>query len=258
LATYVRFSTADDASVRGGVVSDGIVREYEGDLFHEPAFTGRTYNIADVALKAPLEPRHIIGIGKNFVGEGEAKPDIPDLPILFFKPLTTVIGPGEPIVTPPGAAEVKFESELAVVIGKRCKDVRPEDADGCIFGFTVANDVSAANFFHPEGHWTVGKSFDTFCPLGPVLVTSFDYRNARIQARVNGVEKQNSPMERIVMPIDRMIAFISRFMTLMPGDVILTGTPAGAGAVRDGDVVECRIDGIGSLTNPVRSFRLSP
>ncbi|WP_238357861.1 fumarylacetoacetate hydrolase family protein [Cohnella zeiphila] len=253
MTTYVRFATADDSTVRGGVLDGDVVREYTGCLFDGPSLAGRADRLTDVVLKAPLEPRHIIGIGKNFAAEGAAKPDAPELPILFFKPQTAVIGPGEPIVAPPGVREVQFEAELAVVIGKRCRDIRPEDADSHIFGFTVANDVAVPGFFHPDGHWTIGKSFDTFCPLGPVLVTSFDYRNAGIQSRVNGAEKQNSSIERIILPIDRMIAYISRFMTLQPGDVLLTGTPAGAGAVRDGDIVECRIEGIGSLVNPVRS-----
>lgn len=250
---YVRFSIANDFSVRNGFLEGNTIREYDGDPFQAPESTGQTFLLEDVSLKAPLTPRHIIGIGKNFVGEGEPKPDVPELPILFFKPLTTVIGPLETIQLPPGTKEVKFESELAVVIGKTAKQVRPEDVDDYIFGYTVANDVGAFNYFHPEGHWTIGKAFDTFCPLGPWIETDFDYRNARIRSTVNGVEKQNSSMERIVMPIDRMISCISQFMTLMPGDVILTGTPAGADMIRDGDTVDCLIEGIGRLSNPVRS-----
>ncbi|MFB9275551.1 fumarylacetoacetate hydrolase family protein [Cohnella cellulosilytica] len=255
MTTYIRFTTTADSAIRSGVLDGDTVREYEGTPFDRPTLNGRTHSVADIVLQAPFQPTHIIGIGKNFAGEGEIKPDVPDLPILFFKPQTSVIGPNEPIVVPEGVSEVKFESELAVVIGKRCRDIRPEDAASHIFGCTIANDVAALDLFHPEGHWTVGKAFDTFCPLGPVLVTSFDYGSARIRARVNGTEKQNSAMERIIMPIDRMIAYISTFMTLSPGDVILTGTPAGADLVRAGDVVECLIDGIGSLTNPVRAAR---
>lgn len=175
------------------------------------------------------------------------------MPILFFKPLGTVVGPEEPVLLPRGTVEIRFEAELAVIIGKPARDLEPAEVDGVIFGYTVANDLGAFQYFHPEGHWTIGKAFDTFCPLGPVLETEFDYRTARIQAAVNGIGKQDSLMERIITPIDVMISYISRFMTLMPGDVILTGTPAGSEAVRDGDVVDCYIEGIGHLRNHVKA-----
>jgi 2-keto-4-pentenoate hydratase/2-oxohepta-3-ene-1,7-dioic acid hydratase in catechol pathway len=240
-----------ESPARRGILEDGWLRELSGGLFDPPAFTGRRFGLADVRLLAPVMPRHIIGIGKNFTAPGEPKPPEPDMPILFFKPLGTVIGPGDPIMLPDGANRVKFESEVAVVIGRTARRIRPEDADGVIFGCTVANDVSALDFFHPEGHWTIGKAFDSFCPLGPVIDTAFDWRTARIRASVNGVPKQDGAMDEIIMPVDRQIAYISRFMTLQPGDVILTGTPAGADWVGDGDVVTCAVDGIGELTNPV-------
>jgi 2-keto-4-pentenoate hydratase/2-oxohepta-3-ene-1,7-dioic acid hydratase in catechol pathway len=248
---HVRFSIATDTTIRNGTLEGNIVREYNGDPLQTVEFTNQAYHLEEVSLHTPLIPRHIIGIGKNFVAEGGLKPEVPELPILFFKPLTTVIGPGEPIVLPPGSEGVKFESEIAVIIGKTAKRIRPEEADDHIFGYTIANDVGAFDYFHSEGHWTVGKSFDTFCPLGPYLETEFDYRNARIRSLVNGIEKQNSLMEQIIMPVDRMISCISQFMTLMPGDVILTGTPAGADMIRDGDTVECTIEGLGRLINPV-------
>lgn len=204
-----------------------------------------------VCLPSPVEPRHIIGIGKNFAAPGEAKPPAPDMPILFFKPLGAVAGPGDPIVLPDGTNRVKFESEVAVIIGRTACRIRPEEADSVIFGCTVANDVSAPDLFHPEGHWTIGKACDTFCPLGPVIDTAFDWRSARIRASVNGAPKQDGAMADIIMPIDRQIAYISGFMTLKPGDVILTGTPAGADWIGASDVVTCAVDGIGELTNPV-------
>ncbi|GIQ69793.1 DUF2437 domain-containing protein [Xylanibacillus composti] len=251
----IRFSLPDRNEVRGGILDGTTVRAFAGDLFGDKSPTGEVYPLADVRLHAPLKPGNIIGIGKNFVAEGQVKPPVPDLPIFFMKPLSTVIGPDEPILLPPGVAEVKFESELAVIIGRTASRIRPDQAEEVIFGYTVANDLAALQFFHPEGHWTVGKSFDTFCPLGPVIETNFDYRSARIQAAVNGVMKQDSLMERIIMPVDQMIAYISTFTTLQPGDVILTGTPAGADMVRDGDAVACTIEGIGSLSNPVQAIR---
>lgn len=253
---HVRFTAVDAAPaapICSGILEGDTIRETSSPLFEAPQYTGRSFRLHEVRLQAPLVPRHIIGIGKNFAPEGEAKPPVPDMPILFFKPLGTLAAPGDPILLPPGTNEVKFESEIAVVIGREAKHIAPEQADEIIFGYTVANDVGALNYFHPEGHWTIGKSFDTFCPLGPVIETDFEYREARIYASVNGSPKQDSRMERIIMPIDRLIACISTFMTLMPGDVILTGTPAGADWVRDGDVVTCGIDGIGELVNPVKA-----
>jgi 2-keto-4-pentenoate hydratase/2-oxohepta-3-ene-1,7-dioic acid hydratase in catechol pathway len=247
-----RFTLQGDSVIRNGVVEGSLIKEFSGDVFGSRVPTGRTYSVEDVKFKAPLVPRHIIGIGKNFPNPGVEKPPIPELPILFFKPLTTVVGPEDAVLLPVGTEEVKFESEVAVIIGKEVKNITPEQADDVIFGCTVANDVGAFMYFHPEGHWTIGKAFDTFCPLGPVIETEFDYRNARIQATVNETRKQDSPMDDIIMPVNQQIAYISQFMTLMPGDIILTGTPAGAEMVRDGDVVDCFIEGIGHLRNPIR------
>lgn len=246
-----RFTISGETEIRSGIVEDHYIREYIGDLFSFRTLTGNTFPVEKVQFKAPLMPRHIIGIGKNFVGEGAPKPTMPEMQILFFKPLTTVVGPGDPVLLPLGTDEIKFESELAVIIGKEAKNIDLGQVDEVIYGYTVANDFGAINYFHPEGHWTIGKSFDTFCPLGPVIETEFDYRSARIQAAVNDMVKQDAMMERIITPIDVMISYISQFMTLMPGDVILTGTPTGADMVRDGDVVDCYIEGIGHLRNPV-------
>jgi 2-keto-4-pentenoate hydratase/2-oxohepta-3-ene-1,7-dioic acid hydratase in catechol pathway len=250
---FTRFTVAGVAEILSGIIEGSTVKEFTGDLFGARTLTGRTFPLSDVRFQAPLVPRHIIGIGKNFAAEGAEKPPVPEMPILFFKPLGTVVGPEEPVLLPRGTEEIRFESELAVIIGKPAKDLEPAEVDGVIFGYTVANDLGAFQYFHPEGHWTIGKAFDTFCPLGPVLETEFDYRTARIQAAVNGIGKQDSLMERIITPIDVMISYISRFMTLMPGDVILTGTPAGSEAVRDGDVVDCYIEGIGHLRNQVKA-----
>lgn len=248
---FVRFNLSGEETVRSGILEGENIREFTGDLFAERQLTGDVFALEQVQLKAPLIPKHIIGIGKNFVPEGAEKPPVPEMPILFFKPLTTVVGPGDAVVLPKGTDGIKFESELAVIIGKTAKNIEPDQTDDVIFGYTVANDLGAFNYFHPEGHWTIGKSFDTFCPIGPLIETDFDYRSARIQATVNGAVMQDAPMERIITPIDMMISYISKFMTLMPGDVILTGTPAGSDFVRSGDVVDCFIEGIGRLTNPV-------
>ncbi|MFC5648233.1 fumarylacetoacetate hydrolase family protein [Paenibacillus solisilvae] len=248
----IRFKAGGEAEERSGIL-DGIrIHEFAGDLFGDRPLTGETYFLQDITLCAPLAPRHIIGIGKNFAAPGTAKPDIPEIPIFFFKPLGTVVGPLDPVILPEGTDGIKFESELAVIIGKEARNLTADEAETVIFGYTVANDFGAINYFHPEGHWTVGKSFDTFCPLGPLIETEFNYREARIQAEVNGVMKQDDYMSSAIMPVDRMIAYVSGFMTLKPGDVILTGTPAGADFVGNGDIVDAIIDGIGRLRNPVR------
>ncbi|WP_274650288.1 fumarylacetoacetate hydrolase family protein [Paenibacillus humicola] len=247
----VRFIQSGDTVTRSGVLEGDVIREFAGDMYGPLQLTGNTLPLAEVLLKAPVEPRHIIGIGKNFVAAGDPKPEIPELPIFFYKPVTTVVGPDEPVLLPPGTPGIKFEAELAVIIGRRTRNIEPAEADAAIFGYTVANDFGATDYFHPEGHWTVGKAFDTFCPLGPVVETEFDYRSAHIQATVNGNVLQDAPMELIITPVDVMISRISRFMTLMPGDVILTGTPAGAEMVGDGDIVDCFIEGIGHLRNRI-------
>jgi 2-keto-4-pentenoate hydratase/2-oxohepta-3-ene-1,7-dioic acid hydratase in catechol pathway len=238
-----------------GVVEGETIKEIKGDIFGMWAYTGQTFQASQVKLKAPLMPRHIIGIGKNFLDPGQAKQPVPEMPIFFYKPLSTVIGPEEAIRIPQGTEKVKFESELAAIIGKPAKNIGESEVRDYIFGYTVANDVAAVNYFHPDGHWTIGKAFDTFCPLGPYIETDLDYNAVRVKARVNGETKQDSGMDEIIMPIDKMIAYISRFMTLMPGDVILTGTPAGAGMVVNGDVIECVIDEIGTLRNPVQASK---
>ncbi|ULL18663.1 DUF2437 domain-containing protein [Paenibacillus sp. H1-7] len=254
---FIRFTIPGDTAVRSGTVEHSVIREFTGDLFGRFDYTGRQYALQDARLLAPLLPRHIIGVGKNFAADHAEKPPVPELPVLFFKPQTSVIGPGEPIVLPPVPGSVKYESELAVVIGRTARNISAEDAASVIFGFTVSNDVSASSYYHSDGHWTIGKSFDTFCPLGPVIETEFDYRNARIQSEVNGVLKQNCAIERMITPIDQLIAYISRFMTLSPGDVLLTGTPPGAVNIQQGDRVDCIIEGIGRLSNPVQASQIS-
>jgi 2-keto-4-pentenoate hydratase/2-oxohepta-3-ene-1,7-dioic acid hydratase in catechol pathway len=250
----VRFTLPDDSQIRSGIIEGEYVREFTGEMYTSRILTGNHYSLRDIRLTAPILPRNIIGIGKNFVDEGKEKPPIPEIPILFFKPLTTVVGPEESVLIPQGTNEIKFEAELAVVIGDVAKNIIPERVDEIILGYTIANDFGAMNYVHPQGHWTVCKAFDTFCPLGPVIETEFDYRSARIQAIINGNFKQDGSMDQIIMPIDVMISYISRFMTLTPGDVILTGTPSGADFVRDGDVVDCFIEGIGHLRNYVRAL----
>jgi 2-keto-4-pentenoate hydratase/2-oxohepta-3-ene-1,7-dioic acid hydratase in catechol pathway len=240
---------------RQGVLEGETVREITGDIFISWSYTGNVYSLSDISLLAPLEPNQIIGIGANYVSQKEEVPnELPKIPVFFFKPVSSVIGPEEDILIPEGISEVKFESELAIVIGKEAKNISEDDVLEYVFGYTVGNDVTAPQFFHEAGHWTIGKSFDTFTPLGPVIETELDPSHVRVEAQLNGEEKQNSPTELMIVPIRKMISYLSNVMTLKPGDVILTGSPLGAEMVHEGDVIECSIKGIGTLRN---TFKLA-
>ncbi|RAK16620.1 2-keto-4-pentenoate hydratase/2-oxohepta-3-ene-1,7-dioic acid hydratase in catechol pathway [Anoxybacillus vitaminiphilus] len=233
-----------------GVLTDGVIREIQGDMFSEWEYTGKIFSKHEVKFLAPLEPNQIIGIGANYVSKKEELPALlPEIPVFFFKPTSSVIGPEEEIIIPNGIDQVKFESELAVVIGKEAKHVPESDVLDYVFGYTVGNDVTAPQFFHQDGHWTLGKAFDTFTPLGPVIETELDPFKVNVKARLNGVEKQNSPTELMIIPICKMISYLTNMMTLKPGDVILTGSPVGAEFVKAGDMIECEIEEIGTLRN---------
>ncbi|PLS16166.1 ureidoglycolate lyase [Bacillus sp. M6-12] len=240
-----------DAAVHTGVFeTNDVIREINGDIYGEWEYTGKTFSPLEVKLLAPLEPNQIIGIGANYVSKVADLPEqLPEIPVFFFKPVSSVIGPEDEIVIPNGTEQVKFESELAIVIGKEAKNVPESDVLDYVFGYTVGNDVTAPHFFHQDGHWTIGKSFDTFTPLGPVIETELDPFKVRVEARLNGAEKQNSATELMIIPIRRMISYLTSVMTLKPGDIILTGSPVGAELVGSGDVIECSIREIGVLRN---------
>jgi 2-keto-4-pentenoate hydratase/2-oxohepta-3-ene-1,7-dioic acid hydratase in catechol pathway len=245
---FTRFTVNNELYT--GVLTEDTVKVINADLFSKWEYTGDTYRLDEVTLLAPLEPNQIIGIGANFVTKVEDLPtDLPKIPVFFFKPTTSVIGPLEEIIIPDGIDEVKFESELAIIIGKEAKNVPESDVLDYVFGYTVGNDVTASQFFHEAGHWTIGKAFDTFTPLGPVIETELDPFNVKVEAYLNGVEKQNSATELMIVPIRKMISYLSNVMTLKPGDVILTGSPVGAEMVGEGNVIECKIEEIGTLRN---------
>ncbi|WP_199228139.1 fumarylacetoacetate hydrolase family protein [Salipaludibacillus keqinensis] len=245
---FIRFTVNEN--LYKGVLDNQEIQEISGDIFGQWEYTGETYSLNEVKLLAPLEPNHIIGIGANYVAKVADRPDgLPEIPVFFFKPNSSVIGPEESIVIPGALDEVKFESELAVVIGKEMKDVAEADVLDYVFGYTVGNDVTAPQFFREDGHWMVGKSFDTFTPLGPVIETSLDPFNVNVEARLNDEEKQNSATELMIVPIREMLSYLSSVMTLKHGDVILTGSPLGAEFVKSGDKIACEIKGIGTLEN---------
>lgn len=251
---FTRFKV--QSSVLTGVLTeDRTIREIKGDLFGKWEYTGQMFSETDVNFLAPIAPNQIIGIGANYVSKTNELPsELPEIGF-FFKPTSSVIGPEEDIIIPGNIEQVKFESELAIVIGKEAKNVREEEVLEYVFGYTVGNDVTAPQYFHEAGHWTIGKSFDTFTPLGPVIETELDPFNVIVEAKLNDVKKQNSPTNLMIIPIRKMISYLTGVMTLKPGDVILTGSPVGAEFVGAGDVIECEIKEIGKLRNTFAAAR---
>jgi 2-keto-4-pentenoate hydratase/2-oxohepta-3-ene-1,7-dioic acid hydratase in catechol pathway len=204
-------------------------------------------------MDAIINPTKIIAIGLNYSDHAkELKMDIPDFPLIFMKPSTTVIGSGDAIILPPQTKELNYEGELAVVIKEKVKNVSQNEARYYIAGYTCANDVTARDLQRIDGQWTRAKSFDTFCPLGPMIVSDIDPKRLAIVTRVNGEVRQNSNTINMIFDVFELVSFISEIMTLLPGDVIITGTPPGVGAIRVGDVVEVEIGGIGVLKNTVK------
>jgi 2-keto-4-pentenoate hydratase/2-oxohepta-3-ene-1,7-dioic acid hydratase in catechol pathway len=248
-----RFS--HNGAILFGIVDEGDLVVLSGDpMFAGFDTTGERIPLADAVLLAPVIPRSkVVAVGKNYrdhVAEmgGDAPPAEP---LLFLKPNTSVIGPGDRIVRPPQSSRVEFEGELAIVIGAVAKNVPAADADRVIFGYTVADDVTARDLQASDGQWARAKGFDTFCPLGPVIETEFDIAGARIQTRVGGQVKQDAPLTDMVHSVAAIVEHASAAFTLLPGDVILTGTPAGVGPIVAGDTVEVEITGLGTLRNPV-------
>jgi 2-keto-4-pentenoate hydratase/2-oxohepta-3-ene-1,7-dioic acid hydratase in catechol pathway len=210
-------------------------------------------NLNDVKLLAPVIPRSkVVCIGKNYADHAaEMGGDVPAEPVIFIKPNTTVIGDGDAIVLPPQSQNVHHEAELAVVISHLCRNVDVERAGEVILGYTCANDVTARDLQERDGQWTRAKSFDTFCPIGPWIETDLDTSDLAISCEVNDEVRQNGNTKDLVRSVHEMVAWISTVMTLLPGDVILTGTPAGVSPIVAGDDVSVTIAGIGTLTNPV-------
>lgn len=229
-----------------------VAREIKDHPFGTPEFSGRSWPLAEVRLLAPILPSKIIGVGRNYVDHAaEMGVQTPDEPLLFLKPSTAVIGPGAPILLPPSSARVEYEGELAVVIGRPGRDVRAEDAFRYVLGYTVANDVTARDLQKLDVQFTRSKGFNTFCPLGPWIETELDPAGLDIRTEVDGQVRQDGNTADMVHHVGELIEFISEVMDLLPGDLILTGTPAGVGPIEAGQTVSVTIEGIGTLTNPV-------
>ena len=249
-----RFSYQD--AIRYGIVDDGELVVLAGDpMFAGFDTTGERVPLADVALLAPVIPRSkVVCIGKNYHDHAaEMGGEAPAEPLMFLKPNTSVIGPGDVIVRPTSlSSHTDYEGELAVVIGRIAKNVPAEKAGDYIFGYTVANDVTARDLQRSDGQWSRAKGFDTFCPVGPVIETDLDLKAAAITTRVNGEVRQQGPVSDMIHGIGALVAYASAVFTLLPGDLILTGTPAGVGPFVAGDAVEVEVSGIGVLRNTVR------
>lgn len=233
-------------------------------LAGDPLYVGlklleKEHRLGDVRLLAPVLPRSkVVGIGRNYAAHAsELGNEVPAEPLMFIKPNTSVVGPGDPIHYPPQTRDLQFEGELAVVIGRICRDVPPEQATDVIFGYTIANDVTARDLQRSDGQFTRAKGFDTFCPLGPWIETDLDPNDfaegRRVQTFLNGDVKQDGSTSDMVFDVPALVAHVSSVMTLLPGDVILTGTPEGVGPMEVGDEVEVAVEGLGALTNPVAS-----
>ncbi|MCR4512121.1 fumarylacetoacetate hydrolase family protein [Aeromicrobium sp. 50.2.37] len=253
-----RFAGDDDP--RFGVVGDEdgtpTIAVLKGDpLYAGYELTGQKVAIDDVRLLAPVIPRSkVVCVGRNYAAHAaELGNDVPETPLVFLKPNTSVVGPGDPIVYPAQSSDVHFEGELAVVIGRICKDVPAEDVAKVIFGYTVANDVTARDLQRTDGQWARAKGFDSFCPLGPWIETNLDPADLRVTTELGGEVKQDGRTSDMVFSVADIVAYVSSFMTLLPGDVILTGTPDGVGPMQVGDSVSVTVEGIGTLTNQVVS-----
>ncbi|MFC5380446.1 fumarylacetoacetate hydrolase family protein [Aquipuribacter nitratireducens] len=255
-----RYTTGEDPvyGIVEGDPGEEVLHQVAGDpLYVEPVRTGQTHALVDVRLLAPVIPRSkVVGVGKNYadhvaeMGGGQA----PTEPALFLKPNTSVVGPMDPVVLPWQSEEVHYEGELAVVIGRLCKDVPEDRVPEVVLGYTCANDVTARDLQRSDLQWARAKGFDTFCPLGPWLVTADELAvdDLALTTRLDGQVVQSGRTSQMIHDVVSVVSHVSEAFTLLPGDVILTGTPSGVGPLQDGQVVEVEVEGIGVLRNPVR------
>jgi 2-keto-4-pentenoate hydratase/2-oxohepta-3-ene-1,7-dioic acid hydratase in catechol pathway len=248
VSTYVRYEHA--GTISHGILKGDLVAQVRGGLFGGGSETGVEIELGKVRLLCPCEPSKILAVGLNYKSHLGNRP-APVRPELFWKPASCLLEPGGKIVIPEGAANVHYEGELVVVIGRKTKGVSPEEAAGCIFGYTCGIDVSEREWQKNDLQWWRAKGSDTFGPLGPAIAVGLDYKASRLQTRVNGEVKQSQSLSDLLFDPATVVSHASRSVTLLPGDVIYTGTPGTTGALKPGDVVEVEIDGIGILKNVV-------
>ncbi len=252
LESTVAFGVIEPAEGEEFDPASATVTPMRGHPYGELDLVDLTLPLSTVRLLAPVLPAKIIGIGKNYAEHAEEMgSEPPSEPLAFLKPSTSVIGPREQIKIPEQSQRVDYEGELAVVIGRMCRHVAADDAADVILGYTCGNDVTARDLQERDNQWARAKGFDTFCPLGPWIQTEFDPAAARIETSVNGELRQQGSGADLIFSVGKLVEWVSSIMTLLPGDVILTGTPAGIGQLNDGDHVKVEIAGIGSLDNEV-------
>ena len=245
----------DNGSPKYGVVEDGVVYEADGDLFRGLTKGARVGAMDSLTILPPVEPSKIVAVGLNYalhVTENDPSRQLPTEPVLFMKPQTALLGHGGAIELPEGD-RIDHEAELCIVMGKKASRVSEADALDYILGYTCGNDVSHRVFQRKDGQWVRAKGFDTFCPLGPVIETDLDTSNISIQGRLNGEVKQSSNTSNLIFKPAFLVSFISEVMTLLPGDVIMTGTPEGVSPMKPGDTIEVEIEGIGTLRNTTKA-----
>jgi len=248
---YLRFLVNE--TEKYGVLKDNIITEIEGSIFENPVLTDNKFDLADVKVLAPCKPGKIVAVGLNYVDHVKefSGRDIPENPVIFIKLPHTVIGPEDSIIIPEVSNRVDYEAEFAVVIKKFCKNIEPEQAPDYILGATCLNDVTARDIQRLDGQWIRGKNFETFCPIGPYIVTGLDFTKLDIKLRLNGQVKQHGNTSMHIFKTYDLISFISKVIPLEPGDIVTTGTPEGVGPMKHGDKVEVEIEGIGTLINYV-------
>jgi len=251
----VRYQSGKEDPRFGWLLEDR-VGPIEGNPFGEYRRLEAETPLDSVRLLAPVRPGKIICVGRNYVEHArEQDAEVPEVPLIFLKPPSSVIAHNDPVILPPLSQQVEHEAELVAVIGKRGRHITPGEVREHLLGFTIGNDITARDLQRKDGQWTRGKGFDTFCPFGPWIDTDFDPSDAVLTCRVNGQMRQMASTRDMVFQIGQLVAFISAVMTLEPGDLIFTGTPAGVGPLKDGDVVEVEIEGLGLLSNPVQAER---
>jgi len=252
---FIRYQKGNEPPRFGWVLEDASgasVGPVEGSPFDDFRRLETAYALEEVRLLAPVLPGKIICVGRNYVEHAkEHNAEVPEVPLLFLKPPSSVIGPGEAIVLPPQSQRVEHEAELVIVFSKSGRWIPPEDSLDYVLGYTIGVDVTARDLQRRDGQWTRAKGFDTFCPLGPWIETDFDSADGVITCSVNGEMRQMASTRDMVFSVRQLIAFASSVMTLEPGDVLLTGTPAGVGPLLPGDMIEVTIEGLGTLRNPV-------
>lgn len=249
----IYFKSNDERRQFGWVLEDkiGLI---EGSPYGEFRRAEASLSLNEIELLAPVSPGKIICIGRNYVAHAEEHDaEVPESPLIFLKPTSSIIGPGDTIYLPPQSIQVEHEAELGVVIGKRGRWIQAEAVFDHVLGYTVANDVTARDLQRRDGQWTRGKGFDTFCPVGPWIETEFDPNDTMITCHVNDELRQMGTTRDMVFTIRQIIVYISSVMTLDPGDLILTGTPSGVGPLQPGDQVAITIEGLGDITNPVEA-----